>query len=728
MGLLQKINGIVDNLLRLGIGGPQLKNNSGVIEMRNATDTGFAVMRTAIPVGLDDAVPKAYADLVAHVPGLDSPQYPGMFTSHISTLRGPGLPAGGGYTVLDIDGAGYLSKIFCTLALPGYGGATPTMKFQVFIDGELTPSIDGYVEDMGCFRAASCYSDRAGGGIASGNGLSFYFEFVAPFNSHVKVQFVDLINNGNNLLGGYLEYKLGTGMNWGKYGKLWSSTMDYVVAPYATQNLLNVTSTTGGVFVGGYYDLTGQTDFHYLEGWINAVCDGYGDGYSDGYNWINVGGAQVPTSQYKFDSIEDYAQNGFYFTSGTTGKTRDVGVTYTPSSGRVAWYKWHYANPMVFDSTFVFELRNGWDGSYPTTQNTTVRGILWYYTGAVGSVASPTTIKGDQGVPGVVTQGAQGPQGPQGVFVGPYSGRIVTATRNSTTSCYSQDGRFNWVTGGTLPSGGWYGMVWDAAHSRYIVISNGATLSGSTYYSIDGGARWTAGGVTNASYQPWFKMVYDGYHQTTIAVVQSQASGAYKTSDGGVTWTQSASTIVATGWFDCCFDPGHNRCMWVSGSTTDAMYTDDGGVTFQPMASTIVAMNAIAYDPVHACVVVLPSVGQTQTQYTTDGYTWINGGVITSSNWNGLVWDPIHQKLIAVADSNSQTMFSIDGGINWANGGTIGGGAVVVRKAIYDPYTGRVMVADTGSFTVYITEDGGLTWFPITTSQPTGPILAVAYP
>jgi len=725
MGLLQRISGIVDNLFQLGIGGPQLKNNAGVVEVRNSTDTGFAVMRTATPVGIDDVVPKAYADLAARVPGLDSPQYPGVFTSHISTLRGPELPAGGGYTVLDIDGAGYLSKIFCTLAMLGYSGATPTMKFQVFVDGELTPSIDGYVEDIGCFRAAACYSDRAGGGVSSNNGLSFYLDFVAPFSSHVKVQFVDLVNVGNHLLGGYLEYKLGTGMNWGLYGKLWSSTMNYVVAPYATQNLLTVNSPTGGVFVGGYYDLTGQTDFHYLEGWMNAVIDGYGE---DGYNWINVGGAQVQTDQYKYDSIEDYAQNGFYFSSGTPGKTRDAGVVFNPSGGHVAWYKWHYANPLVFSSTFVFELRNGWDGAYPTTQDTTVRGILWYYTGAVGSVVSPTTIKGDQGVPGVVTQGAQGPQGPQGLFVGPYSGRIVTATRNSTTSCYSQDGRFNWATGGTLPSGGWYGMIWDAAHSRYITISNGATLSGSTYYSIDGGAKWTAGGVTNASYQAWFKLVYDGYHQTTIAIAQSQTSGAYMTSNGGVTWTQSASTIVAAGWFAGCFDPGHNRCMWVAGSTADALYTDDGGVNFYPMANPIVPMNAIAYDPVHARVVVLPSLGGTQSQYTTDGYNWVNGGTITSRNWYALVWDPIHQRLIAIATTDSQTMYSIDGGVTWSNGGTIGGGAVNVRDATYDPYTGRIILADTGASVAYITEDGGATWFTVTTAQPTGTVLAVAYP
>lgn len=50
MSLLSRVVGVVGNLFRLGIGGPQLKNNSGVVEVRNATDAGFAELRaTTIP-------------------------------------------------------------------------------------------------------------------------------------------------------------------------------------------------------------------------------------------------------------------------------------------------------------------------------------------------------------------------------------------------------------------------------------------------------------------------------------------------------------------------------------------------------------------------------------------------------------------------------------------------------------------------------------------------------
>lgn len=726
MGLLSRLSGVIGGLFRLGSGGPQLKNNAGAIEARNAGDTDYAVFRAGTPLGAADAVPRSYADLVAHVPQLDSPQYVGMFTSHISTLRGPTLPHGGGYTVLDMNGAGYLSKIFCTLA--NYTGAAPSLKFQVFVDGEVTPSIDVFVEDMCCFRSGVCSSDRAGGGIGS-NGLSFFFNFVAPFSSHIKVQFLDLRNDGiDRLLGGYLEYKLGTGMNWGLYGKLWSSTMDYSgIVPYATQNLLNITSATGGVFIGGYYDITGEADFHYLEGWFNAVIDG-GVGAT---NWINGGGgAQVATGNYMFDSNEDYGEDGFYFsaTGGAHNQTRNVGLTFTPAGGHVAWYKWHYENPMVFGSTFVWEFKNGFNGAFPTISNTAIKGVLWYYTGAVGSVVAPTSIKGDAGVGSVGGQGPQGIQGLPGGYTSPFSGRVITVTRNGTTSAWSVDGKTTWVAGASVALGGWYGGCWDPLHGRFIFVSNGANDPGGSHYTVDGGITWTAGGLLSASLTGWFNCTYDTAHQTVIAVAQASTSGGRYSTNGGTTWLTSASVLVSAGWFGCCYDPGHSRIIYVSGGSVDTMYTADGGVTWVAGGNASIALNALAYDPVHARVAALPASG-TQSQYTTDGgVTWVNGGVVPNAQYYGLVWDPLHAKLIGIAANSSQTIYSTDGGVTWANGGTLGGGAVPIRGAIYSPYSGRVLASDTGTTNVYYTENGGLNWTTITTGITPGPILAVAYP
>ena len=45
MGILSRISGIVGNLFRLGMGVPQLKNNAGVVEARNAADNDYSVLR-----------------------------------------------------------------------------------------------------------------------------------------------------------------------------------------------------------------------------------------------------------------------------------------------------------------------------------------------------------------------------------------------------------------------------------------------------------------------------------------------------------------------------------------------------------------------------------------------------------------------------------------------------------------------------------------------------------
>lgn len=62
MSLWSKIRGTAETIFQLGLGGPQLKNNSSVLEARNAGDSGFVVMRGATPVADNDLVTKQYAD------------------------------------------------------------------------------------------------------------------------------------------------------------------------------------------------------------------------------------------------------------------------------------------------------------------------------------------------------------------------------------------------------------------------------------------------------------------------------------------------------------------------------------------------------------------------------------------------------------------------------------------------------------------------------------------
>lgn len=60
--VFKRLLGTVANFFRIGLNGPQLKNNGGVLETRSADDSTYAILRAAAPSGNDDLVTKAYGD------------------------------------------------------------------------------------------------------------------------------------------------------------------------------------------------------------------------------------------------------------------------------------------------------------------------------------------------------------------------------------------------------------------------------------------------------------------------------------------------------------------------------------------------------------------------------------------------------------------------------------------------------------------------------------------
>ena len=60
--MFSKIRGTVETLFQLGLGGPQLKNNTGVFEARNSADAAFVIVRGDTPVGVNDLTTKQYVD------------------------------------------------------------------------------------------------------------------------------------------------------------------------------------------------------------------------------------------------------------------------------------------------------------------------------------------------------------------------------------------------------------------------------------------------------------------------------------------------------------------------------------------------------------------------------------------------------------------------------------------------------------------------------------------
>jgi hypothetical protein len=62
MSVWAKIRGTIEAVFQLGLGGPNLNNNGGIIEAKNAALSSFAIVRGATPVGANDLATKAYVD------------------------------------------------------------------------------------------------------------------------------------------------------------------------------------------------------------------------------------------------------------------------------------------------------------------------------------------------------------------------------------------------------------------------------------------------------------------------------------------------------------------------------------------------------------------------------------------------------------------------------------------------------------------------------------------
>ena len=62
--MIKNIRGIIGNIIQVGLTGFQIKNNSGVAEIRNADDNGYAVLRAAAPVADNDVTNKKYVDSI----------------------------------------------------------------------------------------------------------------------------------------------------------------------------------------------------------------------------------------------------------------------------------------------------------------------------------------------------------------------------------------------------------------------------------------------------------------------------------------------------------------------------------------------------------------------------------------------------------------------------------------------------------------------------------------
>lgn len=295
---------------------------------------------------------------------------------YIQKAEGPTVAASGTYTMLDIAGAGYMTQFFMSINGSDANGRRNT-RLKIYIDGEGTPSVDVMMVDLMCSRgveaaggagtAQAMFMSRYVGytSFAFGYGIGGFLYIDIPFSTHIKVDIVNGSSTNSIVLGGYVQYYLKSGLSWGRYQKLHGTSINGVsVVKYVEQTLLDIAGQ--GVLHGAYIHLQGgDSNYNYLEGNLNIYID-----------------SEVSAS-CAYDSTEDYFMYPWYFwiANNTRNVVTDfVGCTRKDDSAQVGAYRWHIRDPISFDTHLKFTWVNGELAAAVVVNNTTVNGVIWYYT------------------------------------------------------------------------------------------------------------------------------------------------------------------------------------------------------------------------------------------------------------------------------------------------------------------------------------------------------------
>ncbi len=144
------------------------------------------------------------------------------------------------------------------------------------------------------------------------------------------------------------------------------------------------------------------------------------------------------------------------------------------------------------------------------------------------------------------------------------------AVGESTGGIYhTTDGGVNW-TKQISPDSTYFWDVWAIDPNKAFISGNQGTI----LYTTNAGSTWTK--ISNAIGQ--YDQAYKFYFlNSTIGWLVEKNAKAYKTTDGGMTWTQKSQTLGKM-YFDVYFVDANYG--WISGQFGTFLRTSDGGETW----------------------------------------------------------------------------------------------------------------------------------------------------
>ncbi len=319
--------------------------------------------------------------------------------------------------------------------------------------------------------------------------------------------------------------------------------------------------------------------------------------------------------------------------------------------------------------------------------------------------------------------------------VDPTDSRIVYAGTNGGGILKTADGGASWsvINTGLTNHLMVNSLAIDPADSRIVYAGTGGAggggggatgssdaVAGGIFKTTDGGVSWSEIHTGLTISQVSSLVIDPSNSQVLYAGFGSGGDGVLKTTDGGVSWTTVFPANTTKFLSSLAIDPSNSQVVYAGYGGIDGsgiLKTTDGGASWMEIdiVSTRSNVRSIVIDPSNSLVVYagyFNSSGGGIYKTTDGGASWteINAG-LANQYVESLILDPVNN-LTVYAGTNGGVFRTTNGGASWTarNNGII---STIVRSLVIDPENHQVVYAGTSVSGVSKTADGGASWTTI---------------
>jgi photosystem II stability/assembly factor-like uncharacterized protein len=220
------------------------------------------------------------------------------------------------------------------------------------------------------------------------------------------------------------------------------------------------------------------------------------------------------------------------------------------------------------------------------------------------------------------------------------------------------------------------------------------------------------------------------FHPTdpNIIYIAAAQGGAWKTTDGGVNWTQLTDNLPTLACGDIAIDKNNPNILYLGTGelnySGDSQYgngiyksTNAGATWFQIAAASLVSSRCsqISIDPSNSNIIYMAG-GNGVFKSTNAGINWVNTN--SGTNANCVLINPLNTNIIYCAPGGTSAgtiKKSTDGAATWTTlSGGLPSGMGRIQLALVDSFPDVIYASISNSsgalVGLYRTNDGGLTW------------------